>query len=228
MKTKSGKLALTTAALAAAVALTANAQVEEVLYEPSPALVEASGHTANPTTLYFRGGVGDVPVVASAELAVPIGDTHFDILVREFYLRTEKTASYEKRTSHYYQGRLYYNTYEAWSEKEEQYNVGSEALCLWRPFRNSLLSPYVGAGVRYEQIGNSGGEASVAGRIGLLVDLKRVFFIGEFIAGSDSSELIGDFSFYLTQSVKLHAFVERFELDLDNGMAYGGGVSFDF
>ncbi len=226
MKTNPGKRALTTAALAAAIMLTANAQVEEVLYEPSPALVEQSA--ADPITLYCRGGAGNGPVVASAELAVPIGDTHFDFLVREFYLRTEKTASYEKRTRQYYQGNFYYTTYDNWSEKEEQYNVGSEALCLWRPFRNSLFSPYVGAGVRYERIGNGSGEASAAGRIGLLVDLKRVFIVGEYLAGSDSSELIGDLSFYLTQSVKLHVFVERFELDLDNGMAYGGGVSFNF
>ncbi len=127
-----------------------------------------------------------------------------------------------------------------------QDNIGGEALCLWRPFRGRTISPYIGGGLQYEsstmrnqysgerydfvkrEERNEEDVISLAGRIGLLLDLKRVFLVGEYIVGSDSSELIGDVSFYLTRRMKLHAFAEYIDLDLASGTAFGGGLSFDF
>ncbi len=120
---------------------------------------------------------------------------------------------------------------------EEQHR-GGEAYCILRPMRGRLFSPYVGGGLRYEwsDVYDDGyGEleekkkgVSLAGRVGILINLKRVFLLGEYIVGKGSGELVGDVSFYLTRRMKLHAFADHFDLDFGNGTAIGGGLSFDF
>ena len=192
------------------------------------------GHIANPATLYFRGGGGDnETAAASAEWTHPMGDSQFDLNIRAFFL---EVAVEMEVHSWWGRGRRYYS-----DDLETQKNSGGEAFVIWRPLRGCAISPYAGVGVRYEYSDHgynwslsydddyhSGGSASLAGRIGLLLDLKRVFIVGEYTVGSDSSELIGDVSFYLTRRMKLHAFAESIDLDLCRGTAYGGGISFDF
>ena len=189
------------------------------------------GHIDNPATLYLRGGGGGKRGYAySIELAMPIWKSDFAILLRSF---ATGMMTPELVTPIYRFGR-----------RGKANNRGGEALCIWRPLHGCILSPHAGIGVRYEYtdkpgfLGDGkginyyenpdGGGGAIAGRIGLLLDLKRVFIVGEYIVGSDSSELIGDVSFYLTRRMKLHAFAESIDLDLCRGTAYGGGISFDF
>ncbi len=196
-------------------------------------------HIANPATLYLRGGYGaSMTSVCSADWTMPISGSNFDLSIRGFLLATDRhLVTYEYKTRRTYYDRLI--------DYADQDNGGGEALCIWRPLRGKLFSPYVAGGLRYESVkvvnrywgyraGYRGefeekkGGASLAGRVGVLLDLKRVFLVGEYIVGSDSSELIGDVSFYLTRRMKLHAFAEYIDLDLASGTAFGGGLSFDF
>ena len=233
------KLSLMAAAIAAAAALTANAQLEEELEEaPSvggsgtPAQADESADNLA-STLYLRAGGAADTIAASCEFSSPIPDSQFDWNLRFFYLRVESAEPQSYQSTYYTYGR--YRVYKHtrtyyYTEDVEQYNAGGEATGLWRPFRGKTFSPFAGAGLRYERFdgdNDSGGGASVALRLGFLIDFKRFFITGEYLYGEDSNELVGDFAFRLTSGTKLHAFVEKFELDLDDGLAYGAGLSFD-
>ena len=235
---KACKLNLMVAVIAAAAALTSHAQLEEVLQDAPQADDSETSALADESavdlarTLYLRAGGGDDALAASCELNSPISDSQFDWNLRLFYLRVESTERRSYTSTYYTYGRYraYRHTYTYYyTDDVEQYNVGGEATGLWRPFRGKPFSPFVGAGLRYERFdsdNDSGGDASVALRLGFLIDLKRFFITGEYIYGEDSNELIGDFSFRLTSRTELHVFVEKIEIDLDDSVAFGAGMSF--
>lgn len=135
------------------------------------------------------------------ELTYPLGQSKFDLCLRGLSLATE----------------------------DRDYDELS-MLCIWRPFSRATISPFVGAGPRYETVGDDSGM-SLCGRIGILFDLGNVFIAGEYIMGGENLEfeLIFDISFYVSRRIKAHAFLEI--PDFDNGVSRGccgGGLSFDF
>ena len=216
------------------------------LTKPAQASVASAGrdekrHIGNPTTFYVRGGGGDA-IGVSVDWTRPLGNSPFDLNIRAFFLQVEKDYRYQS-----YYTTSWYSWWSGWHENRHYYWVddteyqadyGGEALCIWRPFRGRRLSPYAGVGLRAEKLSwKYGGfesdyeddsKASASGRFGLQLDLKRIYIVGEYIMGSESSELIGDISFYISGRCKLHAFVENVDLDLGSGTAFGGGLSFDF
>lgn len=182
-------------------------------------------HVENPWILYVRGGCGKDAFCGSIDLIGPLGHSDFDLRVRGFFLRTQK-----EMVRHWWDGRQ-------WPEDVDQDNLGGETFCIWRPLRGRTFSPFVGAGLRVESIDGTGDEwagikdgsnASPCGCAGITVVFGRVSLLGEVIGGSDSQEVIGDLSFYITQRLRLHAFAEGIILDLADSTALGAGLSYDF
>lgn len=210
----------------------------------------------NPSwSLSARGGVGsDDAIAASAELTKRIGDTPFDLSLRGFFTKLTETrigtGSYQEtyttyytytyrvsrrrtrtRTVPQYHTRTVHYQYEY--DVDEQH-VGGDLQCIWRPFRSAHFSPYVGVGGRYENVEGPDEEddgLSLSGRVGVVLSVpgfERLTLKGEFLAGADSKELVGEVGLRLWSHFVLNGFVESFDIDLGRATAFGGGLTFPF
>ena len=196
-------------------------------------------------TLSFRGGGGpeNKALAASVEFVKCIDDTPFDVALRgSFFSRSEtRTGSY-KETYYTYD----YSWYWGWTSREhtrthyydydveERHWIG-DLECIWRPLRGHPFSPYAGVGARYEHIDHSDkdddGGLSPAGRVGVVLtvpNFDRLSLKGEFFAGKDSNEVVGEVAIRLASHFVLAAFVDSFDTDLGRGTAFGGGFSLPF
>ena len=218
----------------------------------------ASGdHIKNPATFSIRGGGGDGNSGGSLEYRRPLGNSAFDWSIRGFIIEIEQEGSGSYTESYYtywyswwsgmHRYRHYRTVYYYWDETQR--DIGVESFLLWVPFRGRTLEPFAGVGIRYESVHGSyysssrynwdeystdDSSACFVGRLGLKLNLGRLFLTGEYIVGSKvgdfdgTSELIGDIGIYLTRRMQLHVFAESVKIDLGSGTAFGGGLSFDF
>ena len=112
-----------------------------------------------------------------------------------------------------------HNSYKTFDYYYQEWHQGA-----WSPFRV----------YRDEDTSLDDSGVCLAARLGLKVNLGKMFLTGEYRVGSGfgdfdgTSELIGDIGFYLTRRMQMHVFVESVKVDLDSGTAFGGGLSFDF
>ena len=199
-------------------------------------------------TLSFRGGVGSGDSLAvHGELVKRLGDSPFDLAIRgsvlqqtetrtSYYRESYYTYSYSRRwgwTSHEHTRKIYYDY-----DVDERNGIGDLHL-IWRPLRDSRFSPYAGVGGRYEYLHFEGdndtnaneGGFSLSGRVGLILHVphfERLALKGEFIGGSDSTELLGEASLRLGNHFVLAAFVDSFDIDFGRATAFGGGFSLLF
>jgi hypothetical protein len=198
--------------------------------------------------LSFRGGVGSEHSISGhGELVKRLGDTPFDLALRGSVLaQTETRTSYYEETyytytyswrrgtvSHKHRRKIYYD-YDV-----DERNILGDLHLIWRPLRESHFSPYAGVGGRYEYLyfdGDQGdhdneGAFSLSGRIGLVLFVpyfERLALKGEFIGGSDSTELLGETSLRLGSNFLLAAFVDNYDIDFGRATAFGGGFSLLF
>ncbi len=177
-----------------------------------------------------RGGAGraGVAYLGSVELAMSIGDTPFDVSVRGFLLGLEGS-----HTETYYASWL--GRTESFTDHDDEKHFGGAAELIWRPFRESHFSPFAGIGGRYEHTkidrDKREGRASLSGRVGAVLSVpgfERLSLKGEFLAGADSNELVGEVGLRLWSHFVLNGFVESFDIDLGRATAYGGGMTLLF
>ena len=90
-------------------------------------------------------------------------------------------------------------------------------------------------GARYEYIDpsddDSEGALSPAGRVGVVLTppaFDRLSLKGEFLAGKDSNEAIGEVAIRLASHFVLAVSIDNFDTDLGRGTAFGGGFSLLF
>ncbi len=210
-----------------------------------------SDHMENPMTLSLRGGGSADGMIMDVEYRLPFGEYPFDLSIRGFVAQVnlDGVMSYKELTYAYWYN--YYKQVDVFWE-EEQRDIGIDALLLWVLWRGKTFEPFVGGGIRYETVKDpfkwtSNGEflgsgtyneeeskACLAGRLGLKVNLGKVFITGEYRVGSKigdysgTSELIGDIGFFLARRTMIHFFFESLKMDLDKATVFGGGLSFDF
>ena len=184
----------------------------------SAEFVPIAGHVARehidrPKTFCIRGGSAPSSYsrLISAEWIQPLNDSPFEMNLRALILYASET------------------------DVDEAENQGVEALGMWRPWRSETVSPFVGLGLRYESFSRQeeyededDASATIVGRIGVLLKLDCLFIVGECIVGSNSCEIIGDVSFYISRRTKLHLFIDDIDLDLCDAKALGLGLSWDF
>lgn len=219
---------------------------------------ESSKNGSKPS-IYVRGGGGDASVY-SLDLTLPLGDS-FDLDFRGAQLVVEK--DFERRVRHtyhyysyyytyryrysYYGGyssypRLhkvshYYSYYSYYTYTVEQKSTFGSLVATWKPLKNSLISPYFGAGICYtSQDYNSDydywedaySRCDMVAKIGVAFNISSLTMKCEYVQSGYSKELIGDVGISIGDSLKLHVFVEQVDLELTKSMSYGGGLEFSF
>ncbi len=153
------------------------------------------------------GGGGSSAIAADAELTIPLGNSPLDLSLKCF----SRTAGYTMEGSYQERHRTVYCWVDGCIE-----NTAGEAVLLWRPFRGELFSPYVGAGARYEQAEVETSSESVAGRVGLTLNLGAFWLNGEYSGASASNEASGTLGWRCRRHFALKGFAEWFD-----GKGYG-------
>lgn len=174
----------------------------------------------------YYGDDTDGAAAGALEVAIALGELPFDVDVRGFGM-----------------GRIQEETPDDYSDfSVYRANYGIDLMAVWVPLRHFPVSPYAGAGFRYEGIYTSvemddryddeyeeettDAKASAVGRVGLALSWRRLALRGEYIFASESKEIIGEVGIRIAGSFVLNAFVEQFDIDLDEkSTVFGGGFS---
>ena len=154
----------------------------------------------------LRGGVQPSSldsIAASGELAVPLGEKPFDLAARAFYLfrKPEEFGNISEKTCY-----------------------GGEAHLLFIPWRDAVLAPFAGIGIRYEAskafrefVGDDEWKKdsgfSLVGRVGAAVTWKRLSLKGELIAASGVYELLGEVGVRAVGGFVPSVFIEHFDIN---------------
>lgn len=223
------------------------------LLESSLGSLFASRRNSSSSSIQLRGGGGDATAYF-IDLSIPIADSFcFSLHAGQFCHMDRTFHSWEWRSHTYY---TYWYSYRSgyhthvhryWTKRYYSYTLDQKsaltsAIVTWMPLNKALISPYIGAGCRYEDTWIDDDipddNFGFVGKIGLALNLSPVTLKIEYIKGPDVIEKIFDVSMEMGDSCKIHLFVE----DLDPGSpdydglkpdpttkkCYGGGLEFSF